>query len=496
MLLIEMLRKMGRKKSTADWIKEAKAIWGNKFDYSKAVYITRRDKITIGCRNCGFIEVIAGNHIISNATRQPAGCDTCRRAEAAQKLIKPFSQMVDDARKVHGDRYEYFEESYKGAKATMEMLCPTHGIVPMIPDTHINRKAGCRECAKTKKATETLATRFTELQDKIATLSQNTVTLSFDGFKGQNFDANFKCAKHGNFNRKPIQSLLTRHPCIYCLKDLPNSSNTLSASQISKRVEKLDGKFEIQSIEGEGKLAKIKILCLENKSHNPLNSTTLENLYGKSFACPKCAHEAGQPKRTESIRKLQDTKRVERGEEWRLAAIKFHGHKYDYSKSNYIDAHTEVLIGCPVHGFFSQIAATHLSAGCRLCADEELKGRYTETYFERYPEEKIVPALLYHIKFSLFGKCYFKVGITKTSVQKRFSAASGKGVVYKIIKTTNLHLYEAFWREQKILDLSPKTIQTTFTQEQKDFLKLIRIGTSELIDYQLSNAVLQEYYSD
>ena len=487
---------MGKKKSTTDWIKEAKAIWGNKFDYSKAVYTTGRDKITIGCQNCGFIEVVAGNHVISNATRQPAGCDACRRAEAAQQLTKPFSQMVEDARKVHGDRYEYFEESYNGAKGTMEMLCPIHGIVPMIPDSHINRKAGCRECAKKKKATETLATRFKDLKDKIAILSDNTVILSFDGFKGQNFNANFTCTKHGNFVRKPIQSLLTRHPCIHCVKDLPNGSNTLSASQISSRIEKLDGKFKIKSIEGEGKLASIQIICMEDESHNPLNSTTLDKLYGKNFACPKCAHQAGQPKRTESIRKMQDTKRVERGEEWRLAALKFHGNKYDYSKSDYVDAHSEILIGCPTHGFFTQTAGRHLSAGCRQCADEELKGRYTKTYFKRYPEEKTTPALLYHIKFSLFERQYFKVGITKTSVENRFSAASGKGVEYTILKTIALRLEEAFRREQKILEISPKTVQTSFSQQQRTFLKLIRVGTSELIDNQLSADILHEYFSN
>lgn len=495
MLWSEILLKMGKKKSTADWINEAEAIWGNKFDYSRAVYRTGRDKITIGCPNCGFIEVIAGNHITSQPTRQPAGCDTCRRAEAAEKLLKPFSQMVDDARKVHGNRYEYFEESYDGAKGTMEMLCPIHGIVPMIPDTHINMKAGCRECGKTKKASETLVARFKDLQNKIVSLSDNTVTLSFDGFKGQNFDANFKCRKHGNFIRKPIQSLLTRHPCVHCLRDLPNGSNALSASQISKKVSKLDGKFEIQSIEGDGKLARIQIVCLENQNHNPLNITTLDNLYGRSFACPKCAHKAGQPKRTESIRKQQDKKRGERGEEWMLAALKFHGHKYDYSKSDYVGAHTELLIGCPTHGFFTQLAGRHLSAGCRQCADEELKGRYTETYFKRYPEETKAPAILYHIKFSLFGNQYFKVGITKTSVENRFSAASGKGIKYTTIKTIDLQLEEAFRREQKILELSPKTVQTSFSQEQKTFLRLIRVGTSELIDDLLPAHILDEYFS-
>jgi len=48
---------------------------------------------------------------------------------------------------------------------------------------------------------------------------------------------------------------------------------------------------------------------------------------------------------------------------------KVHGNKYDYSKTNYINAKTKIVIICPEHGEFEQIYSSHLSGnGCPKCA--------------------------------------------------------------------------------------------------------------------------------
>ena len=46
-----------------------------------------------------------------------------------------------------------------------------------------------------------------------------------------------------------------------------------------------------------------------------------------------------------------------------------HGDKYDYSKVEYVGAHNRVIIICPIHGEFEQIAQSHVNGfGCRACA--------------------------------------------------------------------------------------------------------------------------------
>ena len=50
-------------------------------------------------------------------------------------------------------------------------------------------------------------------------------------------------------------------------------------------------------------------------------------------------------------------------------AIEIHGDKYNYSKVNYINANTKVIIICPTHGEFKQTPSKHLSGqNCPICS--------------------------------------------------------------------------------------------------------------------------------
>lgn len=53
---------------------------------------------------------------------------------------------------------------------------------------------------------------------------------------------------------------------------------------------------------------------------------------------------------------------------------KVHGNKWDYSKTAYTGSLSNVIIICPNHGDFSQLANNHLrGAGCPVCAAEDKK---------------------------------------------------------------------------------------------------------------------------
>jgi hypothetical protein len=58
-------------------------------------------------------------------------------------------------------------------------------------------------------------------------------------------------------------------------------------------------------------------------------------------------------------------------EEFIEKARQKHGDKYDYSKVNYKNSTTEVIITCPIHGDFPQTPRGHLHiGGCRFCGIE------------------------------------------------------------------------------------------------------------------------------
>jgi len=57
-------------------------------------------------------------------------------------------------------------------------------------------------------------------------------------------------------------------------------------------------------------------------------------------------------------------------EDFVLRSNKIHGNKYDYSKVNYINNYTKIIIICSVHGEFHQTPGNHLNYGCKKCGEE------------------------------------------------------------------------------------------------------------------------------
>jgi len=63
-------------------------------------------------------------------------------------------------------------------------------------------------------------------------------------------------------------------------------------------------------------------------------------------------------------------------------ATKVHGNKYDYSKVDYINAKTKVIIVCNIHGEFSQTPSNHLSNyNCQKCSNNFKLN--TQTFIEK-----------------------------------------------------------------------------------------------------------------
>jgi len=53
-------------------------------------------------------------------------------------------------------------------------------------------------------------------------------------------------------------------------------------------------------------------------------------------------------------------------------AIKVHGDKYNYNKTNYVNSLTKVIIVCPKHGQFMQNPTIHINKhGCPNCSSHK-----------------------------------------------------------------------------------------------------------------------------
>lgn len=60
-------------------------------------------------------------------------------------IKKGLKQFVEDARKKHGDKYDYSKVEYQNALTKVCIICPIHGEFWQTPNKHLNG-CGCKKC--------------------------------------------------------------------------------------------------------------------------------------------------------------------------------------------------------------------------------------------------------------------------------------------------------------------------------------------------------------
>ena len=127
-----------------DFIKKAKDIHGDKYDYSKSIYVNYNTKIEITCPKHGSFFQLPSNHISGKR-----GCIKCRDDTHAKKHQYTLEEFIQRANKIHNNRYDYSKVDYKGSRKKVEIICNNskHGSFFQTPKSHL-QKFGCPKCAK------------------------------------------------------------------------------------------------------------------------------------------------------------------------------------------------------------------------------------------------------------------------------------------------------------------------------------------------------------
>lgn len=117
----------------------AKNKFGDKYDYSKSVYIDYTTPILISCPIHGDFYQKPCYHIFSE------GCQKCGREKANQSTASTTEIFIQKARKIHGDKYIYSLVNYTRSVHNVTIICPIHGEFEQTPSSHL-LGAGCPKC--------------------------------------------------------------------------------------------------------------------------------------------------------------------------------------------------------------------------------------------------------------------------------------------------------------------------------------------------------------
>lgn len=126
---------------TTDSFKEyCNTIHNSKYDYSKMVYKTLHDKITIICKEHGEFNQTANHH------KKGHGCPKCSLNIQKERQRSTTEKFIEKATSIHGDKYLYDKTIYgKNAHTGLIVTCKVHGDILVKPNNFL-KSGGCKQC--------------------------------------------------------------------------------------------------------------------------------------------------------------------------------------------------------------------------------------------------------------------------------------------------------------------------------------------------------------
>lgn len=176
---------MKKNLTNIEFIKKAKSVHGDKYDYLQCEYKGGKLKVKIICPIHGIFEKTPNNHLVGQ------GCPKC-----SNKYKPTTEEYIIKANIVHKNKYNYLLANYSNANNKIKIICFEHGEFSQKPKDHLNGQ-GCPKCAKkykpnTKEFIENVKKRHNDKYDynKVNYLSNKVKVIII-------------CPKHGEFLQTP-----------------------------------------------------------------------------------------------------------------------------------------------------------------------------------------------------------------------------------------------------------------------------------------------------
>jgi superfamily II DNA or RNA helicase len=188
---------MTNKFTNDDFIRSARKVHGDKYDYSKVVYKNNKTDVCIICPIHGEFYQTPNSHL------KGRGCPICGGTKKSTK-----EDFIIKAKQVHGDKYDYSKVVYVNNQIKVCIICPIHGEFYQTPKTHLSG-SGCPKCSGNKKYTKE---DFVQESSKVHGYKYDYSKVEY---KNNKTDVCIICPIHGEFYQAP-KNHLSGQGCPIC----------------------------------------------------------------------------------------------------------------------------------------------------------------------------------------------------------------------------------------------------------------------------------------
>jgi hypothetical protein len=252
------------------FIKKAKLIHNDKYDYSKVEYINSKIHICIICPKHGEFYQTPAAHIRGD------GCPRCALSRNGSIPRLSTQEFIEKARKIHGDRYDYSRVNYINYTTKVEIICEKHGSFHMTPLAHLSNQ-NCPKCQGKGLTNDEWIERFKEIHG-------NKYDYSKMLFKSTREKVCIICPKHGEFYQSPSKHLIGRG-CPKCAVEIKQESNKLGNERFIERANIIhNNKYDYSKVIYTNAHAHVTIIC---PKHGEFKQRAYDHLHG--HGCPICS---------------------------------------------------------------------------------------------------------------------------------------------------------------------------------------------------------------
>lgn len=206
-----------KKKTTEQFVNDAKKVHGDKYDYSKVEYVNGLTEVCIICpihgefwqkpkvhlKGCGCTE--CGKH----KSKQKGTIKTRRCSSVSNsKSIYTLDDFLYIANEKYGDRYDYSKMEYVDYETKVCIICPEHGEFWQTPKNH-TYGCGCKKCVIDKKK-KIFSSNTEEFISKANKVFNNLFSYENVKYVNNLTKVSITCRKHGDFLCTPGNHLRGR----------------------------------------------------------------------------------------------------------------------------------------------------------------------------------------------------------------------------------------------------------------------------------------------
>ncbi len=364
---------------------------------------------------------------------------------------KTTEQFIEEARAIHGDKYDYTETVYTGALSKLNITCPKHGVFSQRPSDHLSGN-GCMSCFKERNRLgreDFLLRAFEQHNNKF---KYGEIT-----YKGGRGFVDIYCPEHGKFNQNMISHLAGKG-CNKCAQKVRRDSVTFT----------LDTFIEECSIRNEHKYDYSLITEYHNSSdvfkitcpvHGVFEQKGSYHLSG--YGCQRCAWDKSKEMFGYTLEQY-------------LAKVKeVHEDYYKYDIKELPNVEVGIEIICPVHGVFNQNARSHLrGAGCPSCAYQNKARAFTRKQVEDNKEKLLTQEGGVYILYIEDLNSY-KIGISNNPKSRMQDIRRESGLNSSLIHYKEFDRYDSALLELKL--------HSFYKDKNRNFGKIFQ-GYTELFE--------------